>query len=308
MQRTCVKAFCSSANLGSGFDVVAVALDAFYDIVEVIVESGEGNVTVSSVEGPYADSSMIINNTAKRAVEYALSILNIPVDVELKIWKGIPVSLGLGSSGASAAAAVKALVEALNINLSTNEQVVIAGMGEEISAGEPHYDNVAASLLGGLTVIYSQKPLKVAKFNIGGYFVVAVPLVKTPPNKTAYMREVIPVSVGLKAVVFNTSKLAALLTGFLNGNLKIAGMGMDDVIVEPFRSRYVPCYSEVKKAALKAGAYGVAISGAGPSIVALAGTKKEACNIARAVKCAYENRGLKVMVRIANPAPGASVM
>jgi homoserine kinase len=109
------RAYMSSANLGSGFDVVAVALDSYWDSVKVKVSEGSGNIVLTEVNGPF--SSHVprgSNNIVVRALELALKAFDIEgVDVEVKLWKGIPVSSGLGGSGASAVAAIAALIGAL---------------------------------------------------------------------------------------------------------------------------------------------------------------------------------------------------
>lgn len=308
MKNIKVRAYCSSANLGPGFDIVAVALDAFYDEVEVSVKNGRGDIRVTLVEGPYSSRVDPEKNTAIEALKYIISKYDLKVDVELKIWKGIPVGLGLGSSGATAAASVKALSELLGAPSSIEELIEAAGEGERVSAGEPHYDNVSASVLGGLVLLYSTKPLRVASFKIGGCFVLGIPLVETPENKTKLMRSVLPREVELKKMVYNTSRLTALLVGLLTGDLETAGRGMEDIIVEAARAPLIPCYAKVKEEAFNAGALGVALSGAGPSIIALSKSKEEALIIASAMKKAYESCGLEAITKIAYPAPGAHVV
>jgi len=301
------KAYCSSANLGSGFDVVAVALDSYYDMVELDVEKGNGRVEIVGVKGPFAKNELILENTALHAIKYAIDRLKLKVNVTLNIWKGIPIGVGLGSSGATAAAAVKGLTTCLNLQIPHNVLVEIAGKGEEVAAKEPHYDNVAASMLGGLIIIYSQQPLRVARFDIDAYFVIAVPNIVTPKGKTGIMRSVIPKRVELENVVYNTGRLVALIAGFLTHNLSLAGIGMNDSIVEPARAKLVPCYDTVRREMLDAGAEGVALSGAGPSMIALCSSYSKASEVAKAARRAYEKCGLTADVKIAKPAPGVEV-
>lgn len=305
-----VRAYASSANLGPGFDVLAVALDAFHDEVEVrLARPGSGRVRVR-LAGPYASAVAGTANTAGRVAELMLGIYRESVkvpdfDVELLVSKGVPVGLGLGSSGASAAAAAKALNEALDLGLSADKLIELAGLGEAASAGTPHFDNVAASLLGNLAIVYSVEPVKAVSYRVDATFVLAVPRIRTVAGKTGIMRRVIPRRVPLESVVANAAGLAALVAGLLTGDRKLAGEGMRDRIVEPARAPYVPCYAEVKERASELGALGVALSGAGPSVVILV-EEETAKAVAEAVRRVYLNAcGLEAWVLVTRPAPGA---
>lgn len=300
-----IRAYSSSANLGPGFDIVAVAHTAFFDEVEIEVDKGGGNVYVVSIEGPAGKDVSRDRNTVVEALRSMIKGLGLEVDVYVRLWKGIPVGKGLGSSGASAAAAVKALNEVLGLELPIEALVLFAGMGERVSAGEPHFDNVAASLLGGFVAIVSREPMRLVRWGLDAYIVVAVPSVDLGPSKTALMRSVVPRVVDLRKVVLNSMNLVRIVLGLERGCLKLVGDGMVDEIVEKARAPYVPCYDEAKRMALAAGAKGVALSGAGPSIVALCEALHEAENVRRALMKAYEECGVEVEVVIARPAPGA---
>jgi len=302
-----VRAYCSSANLGCGFDIMAVALNAFYDEVELrIEEPGKGYVYVDEVKGPYASKEMLLKNTAKKAIEAILSDLKINVNVAIRLWKGVPIGRGLGSSGASAAAAVKAIVMALNLNLHDSRLVEYAGIGEREAAGSMHYDNVAASLLGGLVVITSRKPLKVVKIPLKDlYFVLGIPEVTIAKAKTAFMRSVIPKTISLDLHVEASARLAALILGLMNKDRELLLKGTYDPIVEAARSKYIPCYQQVRKRAIETGALGVTISGAGPSMIALADNEKLARELAKAFKEAYEECQITSKITICKPVTGA---
>ncbi len=304
------RAYCSSANLGSGFDIVAVALDAYYDEVEVsLVRNGSGSVVLERVEGVFAE---LVDRSLNTCVAAAKELLNYvgrrDVDVHIRLWKGIPPSAGLGGSGASAIATLKALTSALDIELSNEEVIEIGGKAEAVVAGEAHYDNVSASLLGGLVLLLSLKPIKTARFNIYSCFVVATPLITMPPNKTAIMRSVLPRYVELRDVVKNSAKLAALVAGFLTGNYRLAGYGMEDYIVEPARAPHIPCYEVVKREALASGAYGVAISGAGPSLLALCEDEEVAKKVSKSIKESYSRCGIDALVKVAHTGSAAEVI
>jgi len=307
-----VRAYASSANLGPGFDAVAVAHTSFYDEVEARLEPGSGSVVIETVYGPYAVGAGNAE-TAKRAVEELLRLTGYRLgseDLVLRVYKGVPAGRGLGSSGASAAAAVKAASMLLGLEDEADATLLVeaAGRGEAAAAGSPHYDNAAASLLGGFSVVARdlEGRLYVRSFPLEAWFVVYVPKPRMLLGaKTRLMREVLPKTVPLDAAARNWARLAMLVAAVLSGDLRLFGeMMMQDEIVEPARRRYIPCYLEAREAALGAGALGVAISGAGPSLVALAADEKTANKVAAALAecpCCEPD-----IVKAARPAPPAS--
>ncbi|MCE4602814.1 MAG: homoserine kinase [Desulfurococcales archaeon] len=300
-----VRAYSSSANLGPGFDALAVALDAYSDIVEAWLEDKPG-VRVD-VEGVYAEGSGG-GGTARRAVEELLRMANsTSVGVGIRLVKGIPPGRGLGSSGASAAAAVVAVSRLLGASLGPEDLVRAAGAGESMAAGTPHYDNVAASLLGGFVVIAPglDGGLRVSSIGARAWFAVLTPMDPVPENKTRVMRSVLPSQVPLEDAVSNWSRLAMMISAIHRGEWRLVGeMMMGDGIVEPRRAGFIPCYSEAKRAALEAGALGFAISGAGPSMIALAQDRGSAARVLDSMlsSCSWRVEPLGV---VSSTAPGA---
>ena len=251
-----VRAYCSAANLGPGFDMLAVALNAYYDEVVIKVEDGRG-VYVEGVEGPYASGSMLERNTAAEAVKALLEGFGAEALVRLRIYKGIPTGRGLGSSGASAAAAVAGVARLLGLNVDLSKLAYYAGLGERVSAGSPHFDNTSASLAGGLVTLTfdSSGELQVVRVPFKGYFSVVTPMNPVPEGKTGVMRSVLPERVSLSEAVRNFSRPAVMVAAAFNGDLELFGRLMSsDEIVEPRRSKFVPCYGEVRRAAFEAGA------------------------------------------------------
>jgi len=305
------RAYMSSANLGSGFDVVAVALDSYWDSVKVKVSEGSGNIVLTEVNGPFSSHvPQGSNNIVVRALELALKAFNIGgVDVEVKLWKGIPVSSGLGGSGASAVAAIAALIGALRTPLDRLMIAGIAGLAEASVAGEPHFDNVTASSLGGLVLLLSSKPPILAK-RLGVKdlsFVVSTPIVKPIEGKTGLMRKVIPRTLDLSVHIESSARLSALLYGLALGDVEALSRGLEDVVVEPARSKYIPCYDIVKSYARRGGAIGSVISGAGPSMLSITTSKDKALEVASWVERAYRDCGVDAVVKVADVAPGVEV-
>lgn len=300
---------CSTANLGPGFDVFGLALDLFYDTVTVrLAKSSSIRVRGSHASG--VPDGFSENSAGVVAYEF-LKRLGKDAFIEIELEKGVPIGMGLGSSGASAAATALALNRLFGEPFEKKELVEIAAEGERASAGEPHADNVSASLLGGFTLIRSYRPLDVVHVeppvNLG--VVVAIPKVEVPPKKTGVSRSVLPKSVSLEKVVHNVGHASAIALGMAIGDLELVGRGMSDAIVEPAREKLVPGYTEVRQSALRSGALGVAISGAGPSMLALVDTAT--CDwrkVAEAVEEAYSSIGINASIHFCRPSRGAKIV
>ena len=186
-----VRAPCSTANLGPGFDVFGLALDAFYDEVTV-TKKGKGITIVSSDDIPLDPK----NNTAGLVAKEMKKKEKLTGGVEIKIRKNVPPGFGMGSSAASAAGCAIAINKLYNLKLNQNQLVSYAGIGEKASAGSIHYDNVAASVLGGFVIVDSS-PLSVIRIEAPKDLIlcVAVPKMKVPKKKTKDSRSVIPKTV-----------------------------------------------------------------------------------------------------------------
>lgn len=302
------RAYMSSANLGSGFDIVAIALDSYWDEVEVRLSRGSGSVSLVDVNGPFASHvPRGDDNVVARAIRIAMETLGVSdFDVDIRLWKGIPVSSGLGGSGASAVASITAFMVASGLKLDRLLVAEIAGLSEATVAGEPHFDNVTASSLGGLVLLLSSKPpLLVRRVDVRGFkFVISTPVVKPLEGKTGLMRKVIPRSLDLSVHVEATARLAALIYGISNGDPEALSRGLEDIVVEPARSKYIPCYDLVRSYAKRGGAIGSVISGAGPSMLSIAPSQSSALEVARWVEKAYRDCGVDAVIKIANAAPG----
>lgn len=261
----CVRSPASIANLGPGFDVVAVALNEPFDVVCVEVKDyGEDSIRFV---GKFADKvpRSFRETTLYPVVERFRELVGRGFSVNVLVNKGIKPASGLGSSGADAAAMTYALNKLFNLKLRTEDLVKIAAQGEIASAGVPHMDNVAASLLGGLVLINPLVGYVVkAPINEKMWFVVITTGSKV---STGEMRKVVPSTVSIDQFKNNASYLGMLVYALMKGDAEVLGRAvMGDSIVEPNRAVLYNHYSTVKTALLKAGALGVALSGAGPSM------------------------------------------
>ncbi|TRM75676.1 homoserine kinase [Sulfolobus sp. E1] len=264
-------AYSSSANLGAGFDILSMAHTAFHDIVEVQIEdSTNREIEIISVNNPSIPTE-IDKNSAMYPMKKLLEDKGINVKVRVKIIKGVPEGLGLGSSGASASAGVVALNDLLNLNLSKEELVKYAMYGEEAVSGSPHPDNVSASIFGGVVSVISVNPVKVVDIPVNYNFdiLLFIPQNLKIAQKTKKAREMIPRTISLSDYILNSRSLSSLILGFVRGSRDLIRLGLNDEIVEKSRLPLFPHYPKIKEIALKNNAIGACVSGAGPSILVL---------------------------------------
>ena len=271
-----VRAPCSTANLGPGFDVFGLALDAFYDEVTV-TKKGKGITIVSSDDIPLDPKNNTAGLVAKAMLEDIVKegYSKYKGGVEIKIKKGVPAGYGMGSSAASAAACAIAMNELFDVIYEDESLTYFAGMGERASAGTVHYDNVAASLFGGFVIVHPQANTKGKYVNVTDckvpqdiQLIVAIPKIKIPKQKTKASRGVIPKNVKFSDASINLANAAWIAANFAMGDATGALSYLEDLIVEPARKKMIPGYDKVKKNAMKAGANSCTISGAGPSVIA----------------------------------------
>ncbi len=302
MASVTVKAPSSTANLGPGFDVFGLAINAFYDTV-TLSKTKSGIKIISEDNIPTNPEK----NTAGLVVKNMKKKFKIKSGIEIKIKKGVPAGFGMGSSAASAAAAVVAFDKLFKLKLDGNSLVEFAGYGEKASAGSVHYDNVAASVLGGFVIVKTD-PLDVIRIEPPSNLrmCVAVPTINVPKKKTKVSRGVIPKKINLTDSVLNLSNASAIVAGFMKKNPDLIGTSIKDVIVEPARKHMIPGFTKVKQNALKAGALGVTISGAGPSVIAFSKSSADLKKISSAMSRGFSSANTKCQTIICKPSKGAA--
>jgi homoserine kinase len=304
------RAFCSTANLGAGFDTFGLALDRYSDVVTV--RPTQNSRIKITIKGPLASGlpSEVDRNSAGPPAVALLKMAHSKKGLAITIDKNIPPGAGLGSSGATAVASTKAIDHLLSLRLSSNELLRVASLGEKAVSGTAHADNVGASLLGGFVVVYS-KPVRAISFTTPSALrlVVATPDVPTGENKTRKARKLVPRKIETDKAVLNIGRASAIVAGFARHNISVIGSGMIDEIAEPYRRSNIPGYDDVKKLALEAGAAGVAISGAGPSLIGLVdGAAHDPKAVARAMVRGFASNKTRSTWFVARIAPGASII
>ncbi|MEK6866461.1 MAG: homoserine kinase [Thermoproteota archaeon] len=299
-----VKAPSSTANLGPGFDVFGLAVDAFFD--EITLTKKKSGISIITEDDIPTNPD---NNTAGLVVKNMIKKFKIKDGIEIKIKKGVPAGFGMGSSAASAAATVIAFDKMYGLKLDENTLVEFAGSGEKASAGSVHYDNVAASVLGGFVIVRTN-PLNVIKIKppMNLRMCIAVPKLEVPKKKTKVSRGVIPKKIRLIDSIANLSNAAAIVAGFMKKDPKLIGDSIKDVIVEPARQHMIPGFAKVKENALKAGAFGVTISGAGPSVIAFSKSSADLKKISLAMSRGFASANTECQTVICKPSKGAIVI
>ena len=307
-----VRAPSSTANLGPGFDVFGLALDAFHDEITL----GKTNKSITT-NRPWHGVRILTTddvpkdpqqNTAGLVVKAMKQKFKIKSGIEIRIKKGVPAGFGMGSSAASAAAAALAFNKLFNLKLDSNTLIKCAGIGEKASAGTIHYDNVAASLLGGFVVVKT-KPFEVVRLEPPKDLVlcIAIPQLKVPKKKTKISRAVIPKTVKLSDLTVNLSNAANIVSGFLIKDTELIGRSIQDVIVEPARKHLIPGFSKVKNNALNAGALGVTISGAGPSVIAFCKKSQNLKKIGKSMEKGFSSVKVDCDIIICKPSAGPKI-
>jgi len=305
-----VKAPATTANLGPGFDVFGMALEHPSDKVTIApISKGIG----IKVYGLAADTIPTDpeKNTAGVVAEHILKEFSLKTGLMIKLEKGIPSSVGLGSSAASAAAVAFGLNHLFSLQLDYKQLIQLSAKGEIASAGFEHADNVSAAICGDFVVIKSYSPLEVIHLKSPSNLdvCIAIPRVPTLPKKTEKARSVLPKTVSMEKLRHNVGHAATMAVGFAVGDVALIGKAMSDAIVEPARAFMIPGYQKVKEMALKAGAHGVAISGAGPAMMAIVDSSNAvASKVARAMEEGFKSAGVSAEAFYTKPGKGVSLL
>jgi homoserine kinase len=253
----------TTANVGPGFDCLGMAFTGKGDRVTVRRVPGRA-ITVASISDTRITTDPA-RNTAAIAAASVLRRAGVEIGLELTIDKGLPLSGGMGGSAASAVAGAVAADAVAGTRLPQN-QLIEAAMDAE--AGR-HADNVAPSLLGGAVIVVSIEPLTLVPIKVHA----ELALVFVTPAygvETKKAREVLPRQISRGSAIAQASHLVGLALGLERGDRELLSRSMVDHIAEPRRAKLYPGYPEAKRAGLDAGAIGVVVSGAGPTLIAIA--------------------------------------
>jgi len=283
MESFTVRVPATSANIGPGFDAIAMALNIFN---EFHVTTGGKDRLAITVEGegaddlPRNDTNLVYRSFLKGCT---LAKSRVP-SLSLRQINAIPVARGLGSS-ASAIIAGLVIAKKLFGDALSEEQIVNAA-----AELEGHPDNTMAAYYGGVVINYLEnrqykairikpaKPMEIA---------LAIPEVRI---KSREARELLPDQYPMEDVVSTIRNTALLVASLHSGEYSLLGSALNDRIHQPYRARLLPGFYEAVDAACRAGAWGAALSGSGSTTIAFCPEKPE--NAAKAMMQAYAEKGI----------------
>ena len=275
----------TSANLGAGFDCLAVAFNLWNQAS--IDFSGNGYRVRVHGEGedvlPQDDSNLII-----KAFKHTLKKLKLqePKGVLFSCENHIPMSSGLGSS---AAAVLIGVIAATTLDPEHENKETWLQISAEL---EGHADNVGAAIFGGLVAVRKcGGEFKAQLFDVEPEN--AVLILPAVNLSTQSARKALPPSVSMTDAVSNISRVPAILEGFRNGDVDLLRDGLFDCLHQPYRFPLIPGAAEAIQAANESGA-AAALSGAGPSVVAFMPADCE--TTAQAMSQCFETAGVPFRV------------
>jgi homoserine kinase len=280
----------TTANLGPGFDCIGAALTLYNSFTFTALDSSSTELLRIAVTG--LEAERVQTDTRNLAYQsfskFYQHLGQTPPPVAIEIALGIPLARGLGSS---ATAIVAGLVAAdYFTGLSAGSPTLI-----ELAIDlEGHPDNVVPALLGGcrLAASHSQHPTESVICDVP-WDEQVVPIVAIPDFElsTQEARRVLPSEYSRADAIFNTAHLGLLVRGLATGQADWLRSALQDRIHQPYRQVLIPGYADVQAAALAAGAYGLVISGAGPTLLSLSAADQVA-TINAAMVAAWATHGI----------------
>ncbi|MBD0347107.1 MAG: homoserine kinase [Coleofasciculus sp. Co-bin14] len=303
----------TTANLGPGFDCIGAALTLYNQFKFTRLDLSpswrgkETGVVTIDVRGEEADrvDTSADNLLYKAFLNFYQHLGRTPPPVQIEIELGVPFARGLGSS---ATAIVGGLVGANQLAGELLDNVELMNLA---IAMEGHPDNVVPALLGGCRLSASaEEAMEEWKVCDIPWHSDIVPVVAIPNFElsTQEARRVLPSHYSRADAIFNIAHLGLLLRGLATGQGDWLRASLDDRIHQPYRQTLIPGYEAVRTAALALGAYGMVISGAGPTLLALANSASAQAVVA-AMADAWKAKGITGQVRsLALDTQGARVL
>ncbi len=285
-----VKVPATTANLGPGFDALGLALDLWNETE--FVTSNDCQITINVTgEG----EGKLPLNTKNAIVESALKIYNLAgkpcAGLRIRCLNRIPISSGLGSSSAAMLTGMLG-ANALLGSPFTDEEILKLAIETE-----GHPDNVAPAMLGGLvaSIVYEERVISLklpARANRSPMHVTVVLPDFDFPTKQA--RAILPRQIDRADAIYNISRAVLVTEALRTGDLDLLGKAMTDHLHQPYRIPLIPGAQGAMQAARQAGAAAVALSGAGPSLIAFSSHQNG--RIGKAMQQAFEQAGLTARI------------
>ncbi|TWT41017.1 Homoserine kinase [Phycisphaerae bacterium RAS1] len=299
------RAYSSIGNVGHGFDVFGLCVDAMFDEVDASLSGGSLSLTmdVASEIRAWLDP---LANTAGRAADALLRDCGIDAGASLHVRKGTRSGSGLGSSAASAAAAVVALDALFGLRLPRKRLTLYAAEGERAAAGAAHVDNVAAAIYGGFVIFSPDDPPQV--FHVPSppvRFVLALPEIEV---KTSAARAVVPKALDVSDYSRGAARAAITAAALERGDVAGFARAVEGAFQETARASLIPGFNETCAAARRAGALAAFMSGAGPAIAAVVDDPAKEGAVGDAMRAALAAVGVDSATFSAGVGPAAHLV
>lgn len=287
----------TSANIGSGFDSVGLALTLYNEIQ--IFDNEDSRKIEFEIYGEGENEISKKDNMIYSAMKLVFKKLKSKPDKGyiVKCINRIPLSRGLGSSSAAIVGGLLSANYMLGNKLIIEKDIL--NMAVQI---EGHPDNVAPAILGGIIsgVVKKNEDFKYIK-------------IKPPKNlkaivsipdfylSTEIARNILPKEIKREDAIFNISRAAMLTTALFSNRLDLLEVATEDKIHQKYRAKFIPNLQKLFKETKKAGAYSSTISGAGSSILALAKDDKNIINkVSEAMRLSFEKKNVRSVIKVLN--------
>lgn len=273
----------TSANLGPGFDCLGLALTLYNYIQIEESHSFQINLAGTYATGlPCDESNLIWQSMCTLWDEIDFPIPKVTLHLE----NHIPPARGLGSSSAAIVGGLVAANAFAGGGLSKQEILRLA------NRLEGHPDNVTPALLGGITLAVETETGVIGRTLLSNPSFTVLAIVPDFLLATDKSRKVLPSTVSREDAVYNLSRTALLVEAIIHEDYELLKVGMQDRLHQTQRANLVPGLPETLKTALTAGAYGSALSGSGPTVLALVPQEK-AVTISQAMLDSLSDHGLR---------------
>ncbi|NQW16462.1 MAG: homoserine kinase [Chloroflexi bacterium] len=277
IQKVTVRVPATTANIGPGFDCLGLALDIWS---ELTVERGPFSVTMNGEGAIAASMPLDRSNLVVIATEAAFNAAGKPIpELTYRSGNGIPYSRGLGSSSAAIVAGLLAGAKLAGVEFEQEQLIKLA------ADLDGHPDNVAPAILGGMCVgIQTELDAELDLDPKPGRWITnqiklpddlqAVIFVPDLEGPTREARALLAPEVSRADAIFNAGRTALIVSAFANGRLDLLRYATEDRLHQPARSKVYPAMNRLIESSYAGGAHAAFLSGAGPSVVALATTRE----------------------------------